>query len=85
MQAMELPYSGDSLSMLVVFPDAGRRLEEIEKKLSDRKLRQLTRVMEPRKVQVFLPRFEMTCLGDAFIEERISEPWDESALRGRCG
>ncbi len=60
MQAVELPYSGDSLSMLVVLPEAGRRLEEIEKKLSSGKLQKLARVMKPRKVQVYLPRFEMT-------------------------
>lgn len=60
MQAVELPYGGNNLSMLVVLPEAGTRLEEIEKKLSESRIRQLARVMKPWKVQVFLPRFEIT-------------------------
>lgn len=61
-QAIELPYSGKSLSMFILLPDkTATSLSEVEKKLSasDLVIVRLKFHMRLRKVRVWLPRFSL--------------------------
>ncbi|MFP4482557.1 MAG: serpin family protein [Thermovirgaceae bacterium] len=60
MQAVELPYGKDNLSMLVLLPEEEKALEALEADLSVEELQQMSQAMELRKVRVSLPRFEIT-------------------------
>lgn len=56
--ALELPYAGGALSMLILLPHARNGLDTLEKNLSPRRLSQLDRELQMRKVRVLLPRFK---------------------------
>jgi serpin B len=57
-QALELPYRGGDLSMMVLLPHSGLKLVDLEDMLNQDRLDTLTRRMRPEKVIVSLPRFE---------------------------
>ncbi len=59
-QVLELPYAGDKLSMLVILPETGQTLSEIEDGLDADTLRAWTRTLRRREVDVHLPKFAMT-------------------------
>ena len=59
-QAIDLAYSGDDLSMLVLLPDEKNRLLDIEEKISARMLHNLVLQMQTCIVRVSLPRFKIT-------------------------
>lgn len=61
LQVLEMPYSGDELSMVVLLPKKVDGLAELEKSLTDNNLGKWTNRLSPTKVSVFLPRFKMTC------------------------
>jgi serpin B len=56
-QALELPYLGNQLSMLVVVPDAGT-FDAFESGFDADRLRSITDVLHPASVDVRLPRFQ---------------------------
>jgi len=57
MQAIELPYQGDDLSMLIILPK--NNLQDTEKKLSINKLNEWKSLMKDEKVeQIYLPKFK---------------------------
>lgn len=58
-QALELPYKGKRLSMLVLLPSSGIALEEIEKKLESRVLENISEVLTDHEVDVTFPKFEI--------------------------
>jgi serpin B len=58
-QAVELPYEGDRLSMLVLLPARRDGLAALEKKLSAEMLRDCARAMRTREVRIVLPRFQI--------------------------
>ena len=60
LQALELPYRGEQLSMLVLLPKATTPLADLERTLSARTLDLVRRRLEEKEVIVFLPRFRMT-------------------------
>ncbi len=92
LQALELPYMGRDLSMLVLLPEAGD-LEQLEAELTPASLRECQRAMYPREVEVFLPKFKITSafrlddtlasmgMIDAFVEPQA----DFSGMDGRRG
>lgn len=59
-QAVELIYMGGDLSMLILLPDRKDELQDLEKKLSARMLRDCVAEMRIREVKLFLPRFKIT-------------------------
>jgi serpin B len=60
MTALEMPYAGDELSMIILLPDQVDGLPELEANLTVENLAQWTRQLRPIEVRVFLPRFQMT-------------------------
>jgi serpin B len=68
-QALELPYQGDRLSMVVLLPQADDGLPELERKLSSMNLTSWLSQMVKQKVNVFLPRF--TVLSELELNEHL--------------
>jgi serpin B len=66
-QAVELPYSGNNLSMLILLPRQIDALGQIEKQLSPTFLDSLLARLKKQKVKIFLPRFK---LGSRYRLER---------------
>jgi serpin B len=61
LQILELPYRGDSLSMLVVLPKEIDGLGQLERSLSVENLDSWRRHLSKTGVRIFLPRSRMTC------------------------
>ena len=60
-QVIDLPYSGEDLSMLIVLPKKVDGLSELEKSLTVDNLKTWTSRLRQTKVSVFIPKFKMTC------------------------
>jgi serpin B len=68
LQALEMPYKGGELSMIVLLPSKGRNFENFEQSITLEKLNQWigklkeqeTNVMFGREVNVFLPKFKIS-------------------------
>ncbi len=60
-QILELPYIGKELSMIIFLPLKKDGLAELENKLSPQTLQDLTMYINNVEVEVFLPKFKMTC------------------------
>lgn len=60
LKVLELPYGGSDLSMLVVLPDSKTGLGAVEKSLSAAKLEAWTKALASVRVDVSLPRFEVS-------------------------
>ena len=56
-RALELPYRGDRLSLVVVLPQKGKSLSELEARLESEEFDRWTSGGSPTKVFVSLPRF----------------------------
>jgi serpin B len=90
-EALELPYAGDKLCMLVLLPQKGTELGKLEQMLTLENLRAWRSSMREMNVRVFLPKFKtesrfllndpLTALGmtDAFDENLA----DFSAIMGK--
>ncbi len=61
-QIIELPYKGDSLSMIAILPTKVDGLEDLEKELTLDNLEKWQKSMRKTKVQLFLPKFKMTSM-----------------------
>ncbi|GIY46174.1 uncharacterized serpin-like protein TK1782 [Caerostris extrusa] len=58
-KALQLPYKGEDISMIILLPNARDGLEELEKSLSLDFIQDLTKGMRKRKVEVALPKFRL--------------------------
>jgi serpin B len=58
-QAIEMPYSGRELSMVVLLPRKADGLPELEKTVTPDKLASLTSKMRVREVAICLPKFKL--------------------------
>lgn len=58
-QALELPYNGERLAMLVLLPRTQDGLPALEKKLSARALEGWGGALAERRVEVYLPKFTL--------------------------
>lgn len=58
LQILELPYKGDKISMLILLPEQGYTLEDIE--LSAEKLSEYKSRMKETEVEIYLPKFELS-------------------------
>jgi serpin B len=57
LQAVELPYSGDGLSMMILLPRRTDGCADLENRLTPSLLSQSLTQMKVQKVEVFLPKF----------------------------
>ena len=57
LQILEMPYSGDDLSMLIILPK-DNNLEDVEKSFTTNKLSDWKDELKEQRVNVFLPRFK---------------------------
>lgn len=57
LQMLELPYSGDEISMLVLLPKEGYDLTEIIKIMDSNTLSELKNSMNEKMVDIYLPKF----------------------------
>ncbi|GAF72908.1 unnamed protein product, partial [marine sediment metagenome] len=57
---LELPYDGEELSMIIILPHEREGLEFLEQSLSSATIDDWLTQLTSRKVQVYLPKFELT-------------------------
>lgn len=55
-QAVEIPYDGDEVSMVILLPDAGS-LEQFEETLTADQVSRIVSELRPKQVQLSLPKF----------------------------
>lgn len=90
-QALELPYTGDNLSMLIFLPDKVDGLAKFEKKLTGENLKNWTSRIRSKKIDLLaIPRFKMTCefslantLKELGMVSAFSMDADFSGMNGR--
>ncbi|GBM74436.1 Neuroserpin [Araneus ventricosus] len=58
-KALELPYKGADISMLILLPDSEDGLSELENSLSSTFIRDIKQSMSKRRVEVALPKFKL--------------------------
>ncbi len=58
LQALEIPYSGEDFSMLLVLPGEGVPLQDIEKEMDADAFAQIIAEMQHTEVDVFVPKYE---------------------------
>jgi len=74
-QAIELPYTGDTLSMIILLPREGM-FEEFEANLSIERLDAILAQLCSEKVQLWMPKFELTSefsLGETLAQLGMSD------------
>ncbi|UCC12412.1 MAG: serpin family protein [candidate division WOR-3 bacterium] len=88
-QILELPYSGDSLAMLIMLPRT-HETAQLESMLDTAHLNEWTSRLSIQKVDVFLPRFTLetkytlnTILGDMGMPTAFSPQADFSGMDGK--
>ncbi|HEY5154048.1 MAG TPA: serpin family protein, partial [Acidimicrobiales bacterium] len=69
-QAVELPYLGRQLGMIVIIPDAGH-LAEVEARLDGTLLQRIVQSLAPTALDLHLPRFGFTTQGE--LDDPLSE------------
>ncbi|XP_025900030.1 antithrombin-III [Nothoprocta perdicaria] len=68
-QVMELPYKGDDITMVLVLPEAGTPLLDVERELTSEKLQGWIGSLTEVSLSVFLPRFRIE---DSFsVKEKL--------------
>lgn len=60
LQALQLPYEGDTYSMLLIVPDTKQGLSAIENKMSATQLDSIIAALRYTDVKLFLPKFKIT-------------------------
>lgn len=82
LKALELPYKGGSMSMLLLLPDAVDGLPALERWLTAERLEVIVGSLAPVRVGVALPRFELEPpslpLGDALRALGMADPFSPS-------
>jgi serpin B len=78
-QAVELPYDGRELSMLVLLPGSGR-FTAFEDSLDSGKISDIVLALENRKVALTMPKFEFT--SDLGLKNTLSEMGMPEAFSG---
>ncbi len=81
-QALELPYEGNDLSMVIVLPREADGLAALEARLSAENLESWLAGLRRRKVRVALPRFTMT--SSFRLEEALKSLGMTDAFSGRA-
>lgn len=79
LQAIELPYSGDELSMIVILPKE-RTLSKLEKNLNYTLLDKISTNMAKEKIEVYFPKFKIEkryILNEPLIKLGMSDAFDD--------
>jgi serpin B len=80
--ALELPYQGNKISMTIILPHDGHKLEAFEKQLSDQVLHEILTADAPsEKIRLELPRFKLEYkkeLNDNLKALGATLPFDEN-------
>jgi serpin B len=63
-EAVQLPYQGNRVSMVIVLPNPGKSLRDVEAVFSPSMLRECLSAMRVCRLHVFLPRFTLTWAAD---------------------
>jgi serine protease inhibitor len=82
LQVLELPYSGDDLSMIVFLPTERDGMAKLEESMTEENLRRWIRNLWKTEVMVFLPSFEMTFpfrLDDTLISMGMVDAFSKKA------
>ncbi len=58
LQALEIPYTGEDFSMLLLLPREGTSLEELEKDMNAFTFAEMITEMQHKEVDVFIPKYE---------------------------
>ncbi|XP_060063867.1 LOW QUALITY PROTEIN: leukocyte elastase inhibitor-like [Ylistrum balloti] len=80
-KVLELPYKGNSLSMVIILPDDRDGLSALEEKLTPSALKGLMTDMPPIKVEVFLPKFKLKSgfeLSEVFQQMGMKDLFDKT-------
>jgi serpin B len=78
-QALEMPYAGDDLSMVLLLPDTRDGLASLEASLTAEMLDSSLDAMWEREVQVYLPKFKFDAsfkLGGTLQDMQMTDPFD---------
>jgi serpin B len=81
LQLLEIPYSGEDISMLLLLPKKGN-LDEVEAQISTQGLGKLVDLMEETDVDVYLPRFTFDT--KYFMTEDLAEMGMPTAFTGNA-
>jgi serpin B len=73
-QALELPYKGDTLSLVIFLPKANDGLGQLEASVSAAKIETWLTKLSPHRVDVSLPKFKMTA------ESELKDPLSEMGM-----
>jgi serpin B len=87
-QALELPYQGDRLAMVVLLPKAKDGLAALEASLSAEKLAEWVGKLHRREVQVALPRFKTAAefsLKDTLVAMGMTDAFGDADFSGMDG
>jgi len=82
LKALELPYQGDRLAMVVLLPKAKDGLAALEASLSAEKVAEWIGKIRRREVEVALPRFKTTAefsLGDTLVAMGMTDAFNPNA------
>jgi serine protease inhibitor len=89
-QALELPYVGDELSMVILLPHKMEGLADLEKSLTSDNLNKCLTGLRKQEVSVYLPKFKMTSefrleevLESMGMPDAFSSRADFSGMTGR--
>jgi len=72
LQALEMPYKGDEMSLLILLPCQTEGLREMECTLTTEQLDMILLKMATREVDVYIPRFKMTWGSFSLREDLIA-------------
>lgn len=82
LQAIELPYAGGDLAMLVLLPRERDGLAKVEQGLSAEKISALVSEMRTQRAEIFLPRFKVDAgvsLKPALMALGMRTPFDDNS------
>jgi serpin B len=94
MQALELPYKGNEISLVVFLPKETEGIKEFENTLTAEDLNVLLSKMEPWEVEVYFPKFKISwgtfVLNDTLTDLGMPDAFDEgkadfSGINGERG
>jgi serpin B len=81
LQAIELPYSGDDLSMVVLLPKRESSLKQMLQSLNIKELDTQLRALKNQKVELWLPKFKLETsyeLKDVLMQMGMKAPFNRA-------
>ena len=88
LQAIEMPYNGEKLSMIVLLPKDKYGINEVEKTLNSSNLEKWISEMKNQKVKVYFPKFELKTnyeLEDTLSSMGMKDAFSDADFSGMDG